>query len=522
MQLEYTNIKSHSFVNYTCLFVFSCQADESSDSSEDERGDNNAEKKSHYGKKTTVQCEQWLAFIIPTPTSCSNLDDKTVRPTLIECVRFRGRERRINIPQEIGIKCHEFGLFLLEDDTGARIHSLAFKHMNDAEQINVEVLQQWINGRGKHPVTWKTLTQVLRDLELSRLAGEIEAVKGHTGIPNEDPIGKDLQDIPAEESEEKSTEHTPASGAENEIQCKTLDEPQVDIDLFAADLLDRYYDKSTSHGFSEESSKNLMNITAESSKDSDLGSSGDTPACGVQTDRFYEAMQQMTEIASKLPSKCSELLEAFQKSINLHYPSVQRCQDMIAEVSVVSEQGHIPTNSIQQILNVTADLLSRCFELEAMNLEREENQRCNVASDGQNDMTVEGPEHRNAHIFAGDIEHALKEITDVAADLLSRCSELLDLEALNKESKRNSVSNSVSDDSPVLRALVTKVVKVSEQGSIGNVPTSDTDFTEDAKCHEALQHIADLAADLLYRCFVLLDNVPHEIGDRQLSSQMRS
>ena len=26
-----------------------------------------------------------------------------------------------------------------------------------------------------------------------------------------------------------------------------------------------------------------------------------------------------------------------------------------------------------------------------------------------------------------------------------------------------------------------------------------------AKCHEALQHIADIAADLLYRCFVFLD-----------------
>ena len=52
-----------------------------------------------------------------------------------------------------------------------------------------------------------------------------------------------------------------------------------------------------------------------------------------------------------------------------------------------------------------------------------------------------------------------------------------------------------------------------------------------AKCREALQHIADIAADLLYICFVFLDfltlqkkqnSVLHEIGDRQLSSQMRS
>ena len=125
------------------------------------------------------------SFIIPTPTTFSNIDDKAEQPTLIECVRFRGRKRRINIAQEIGIKYHDFGLFLLEDDTGARIQSLAHKHMNDAEQINMEVLRHWITGRGRHPVSWKTLTQVLHDIDLRTLAGEIEVVKCHTGIPTE-------------------------------------------------------------------------------------------------------------------------------------------------------------------------------------------------------------------------------------------------------------------------------------------------------------------------------------------------
>ena len=32
-------------------------------------------------------------------------------------------------------------------------------------------------GRGTHPVTWKTLTQVLHDIDLSTLASEIEACK---------------------------------------------------------------------------------------------------------------------------------------------------------------------------------------------------------------------------------------------------------------------------------------------------------------------------------------------------------
>ena len=98
---------------------------------------------------------------------------------MIECIRFRGREKRINIPQEIGVKYYKFGLFLLEDDTGTMINSvhIALKHMNDTEQINTEVLQQWITGRGKHPITWKTLTVVLYDTGLSTLAGDIEAVK---------------------------------------------------------------------------------------------------------------------------------------------------------------------------------------------------------------------------------------------------------------------------------------------------------------------------------------------------------
>ena len=97
---------------------------------------------------------------------------------MIECIRFQGKERRINIPQEIGVKYHDFGLLLLEDDTGSRIHVLTHKHMNDEPEINLEIIQQWVTGRGKHPVTWKTLTEVLRDIELSTLAEEIEAIKG--------------------------------------------------------------------------------------------------------------------------------------------------------------------------------------------------------------------------------------------------------------------------------------------------------------------------------------------------------
>ena len=103
------------------------------------------------------------------------------QPTLIECVRFRGRERRINISQDIGTKYLTFGTLLLEERTGERVGAIALKHMYNSEQASLEFLQEWIAGRGRHPVTWNTLIEVLHDIELSTLAREIEAVKFQEG-----------------------------------------------------------------------------------------------------------------------------------------------------------------------------------------------------------------------------------------------------------------------------------------------------------------------------------------------------
>ena len=66
---------------------------------------------------------------------------------------------------------------MLEDRNGARIRALALKHMNDANEINIEIIEEWVAGKGKQPVTWKILIQVLQDIELSTLAEEMEAIK---------------------------------------------------------------------------------------------------------------------------------------------------------------------------------------------------------------------------------------------------------------------------------------------------------------------------------------------------------
>ena len=99
---------------------------------------------------------------------------------MMELVRFRGRERRINIPQEISTKYPQFGILLLEDTNGTRVRNMEYKHRGDVEQINMEILQEWVSGRGRLPVSWVTLTEVLQDVELCELASDIEAVKLHT------------------------------------------------------------------------------------------------------------------------------------------------------------------------------------------------------------------------------------------------------------------------------------------------------------------------------------------------------
>ena len=98
-------------------------------------------------------------------------------PTVLECIRFQGRQRTINIPQDIGTNYSQFGIFLLDDANGMRVQSIEHKHRGDAVQINTEILREWATGKGKEPVSWKTLTEVLHDIGLCTLANEIGEVK---------------------------------------------------------------------------------------------------------------------------------------------------------------------------------------------------------------------------------------------------------------------------------------------------------------------------------------------------------
>ena len=66
-----------------------------------------------------------------------------------------------------------FGILLLNDETGAEVRTIVTKHHEDADQINLEILSLWIQGKGK-PLSWDVLIDVLKTIGLGTLTEDTE------------------------------------------------------------------------------------------------------------------------------------------------------------------------------------------------------------------------------------------------------------------------------------------------------------------------------------------------------------
>ena len=69
------------------------------------------------------------------------------------------------------------GILLLDDDQGHVVDAIVHSSHQDAEQITLKIFQKWLNGMGQQPVSWETLIQVLKDIQLNELAKQIEFYK---------------------------------------------------------------------------------------------------------------------------------------------------------------------------------------------------------------------------------------------------------------------------------------------------------------------------------------------------------
>ena len=104
--------------------------------------------------------------------------DPGAQPSLPELLKFTCTDGRVvSIPVEVATKYVQFGTFLLDDRNGSRVKIMAHMHHYDAEHINTVILHQWLTGRGRKPVTWETLVEVLHDIELCTLASDIMTTK---------------------------------------------------------------------------------------------------------------------------------------------------------------------------------------------------------------------------------------------------------------------------------------------------------------------------------------------------------
>ena len=90
--------------------------------------------------------------------------------TLPQLILFKTQSGSINILERIGTHYRKLGVLLLEDATGEVTQAIIEQHHEDATKI----FQKWIQGKGKLPVEWSTLVEVLKNIGLVQLANEIE------------------------------------------------------------------------------------------------------------------------------------------------------------------------------------------------------------------------------------------------------------------------------------------------------------------------------------------------------------
>ena len=65
------------------------------------------------------------------------------------------------------------------DDTGTQLDIIDMKHRGDPEACCGAMFQHWLKGNGITPCSWRTLIELLDDLDEEVLAQEIE-----TTVPN--------------------------------------------------------------------------------------------------------------------------------------------------------------------------------------------------------------------------------------------------------------------------------------------------------------------------------------------------
>ena len=66
------------------------------------------------------------------------------------------------------------GTLLLEESSGSVVRSIKTAECGSPLDSTVAIFHQWLQGKGRQPVTWRTLIECLRDINLNVVAESIE------------------------------------------------------------------------------------------------------------------------------------------------------------------------------------------------------------------------------------------------------------------------------------------------------------------------------------------------------------
>ena len=89
----------------------------------------------------------------------------------LEDLKTRGGES-IDILERIGIDYERFGIRMLDDKVGDKVVEIE-DEQRASNRIKREIVRRWLKGKGKKPVTWRTLVEVLDSMELAEVTKEI-------------------------------------------------------------------------------------------------------------------------------------------------------------------------------------------------------------------------------------------------------------------------------------------------------------------------------------------------------------
>ena len=80
----------------------------------------------------------------------------------------------LKIPQKVRAEFMQFGVLLLDDEDGTHVDALEDECNGKCERIVRKILAEWVRGRGR-ALSWKTLSDTLRECSLSSLADDIDS-----------------------------------------------------------------------------------------------------------------------------------------------------------------------------------------------------------------------------------------------------------------------------------------------------------------------------------------------------------